>query len=278
MEFIFMERIIKSQIAKLMESVSETSLLPLWARAMESTRTDALFRDEKAIEMLRAIDYDFSRFKKAWMSQLGIAVRTELFDKIVKDYLKQYPDGCIINLGAGFDSRFYRLDNGSIQWHDIDLPEVIKIKRLLLKANGRYHTVARSILDFRWIDEITPSKAPPLIIAEGLLMYFSEEQIKTLMNALVTAFPKATMAIELLPMGAVGNSKWHEAVGWMNTTFKWSIDNIKHLERWNSAIRVNSEWCILDYHWERWGAFSWFSWMPVYRFFLGEKVVLLEFL
>lgn len=272
-----MERIIKTQIAPLMESISETSLLPLWARAIESLRPDALFRDEKAMEMIAAIDYDFSRFKKAWMSQLGITVRTELFDNIVVDYLKQHPQGWVINLGAGFDSRFHRLDNGTVSWYDVDLPNVIKLKRLLLKENRRYHSISRSILDFSWANDVAENESPPLIIAEGLLMYFSENQIRDLMNHLVITFPKAKMAIELLPVGAVGNSKWHEAVGQMNTTFKWSIDNLKQMERWNPAIKIDKEWCILDYHWERWGALAWFSWMPMYRFFFGERVALLHF-
>lgn len=272
-----MNKILKKQIAPLMENVSETSLLPLWARAMESMRPDALFKDDKALEMVRALDYDFSRFKKAWMSQLGIAVRTELFDKIVKDYLKIHPNGTVINLGAGFDSRYHRLNNGKVNWYDIDLPNVITLKKHLLKENKSYHLISRSILDFKWIDEVAIKQAPPLIIAEGLLMYFSEEQIKEVMNQLVTAFPKAKMALELIPQGAMGNSQFHEAIGWMKATFRWTTDNLSTFERWNSHIKVNNEWCILDYHWERWGAFAWFSWMPLYRFFFGEKVALLEF-
>jgi O-methyltransferase involved in polyketide biosynthesis len=36
-----------------------------------------------------------------------------------------HPEGLVVNLGAGLDTRFYRLDNGTITWIDIDLPEVV---------------------------------------------------------------------------------------------------------------------------------------------------------
>ena len=69
--------------------VPETMLITLWAKAMETGRPDALLRDEKAVEILRQIDYDFTKFKNAKFSQAGCCVRANLIDKAAKTFINR---------------------------------------------------------------------------------------------------------------------------------------------------------------------------------------------
>ena len=46
-----------------LNGVSETLLITLWAKAEESKREDSIIKDYKSIEILKEINYDFSKFK-----------------------------------------------------------------------------------------------------------------------------------------------------------------------------------------------------------------------
>ena len=116
-----------------LEGVAETLLIPLWARAHETQKNkNRLLNDPHAIEMIQQIDYDFSKFKKAKGSQIGVAVRSNILDNETLAFIKKHPDALIINLAAGLDTRFYRVNNEHIYWVNIDLPEVIALRKQLL--------------------------------------------------------------------------------------------------------------------------------------------------
>ncbi len=116
-----------------LEGVPETLLIPLWARAVESKQENPIIIDDLSIEMIEKIEYDFSKFDKAWMSQTGVVIRTELLDKATDAFICRNPDAVIINIGCGLDTRFFRVDNGRINWYDLDLPEVIKLGNNFLR-------------------------------------------------------------------------------------------------------------------------------------------------
>lgn len=79
--------------------VPETLLIPLWARAAESKIDNPIVVDDKALEMMEQIDYDFTKFEGAWMTQTGVAVRTEMLDREVRAFINKYQDATIINVG-----------------------------------------------------------------------------------------------------------------------------------------------------------------------------------
>lgn len=84
--------------------VPETMLITLWAKAMETGRPDALLHDEKAVEILRQIDYDFTKFKNAKFSQAGCCIRANLIDRAAKTFINRHPDAVVVQLGAGIDA------------------------------------------------------------------------------------------------------------------------------------------------------------------------------
>ncbi|MDB5101470.1 MAG: tcmP, partial [Cyanobacteria bacterium RYN_339] len=112
-----------------LEGVEETLLIPLWARAAETRRGDALIRDDRAVELVEQIDYDFKKLSWDWTTQVGVAIRTEILDDATRAFLAKHPDGLIINIAAGLDTRFYRLDNGQLHWVDVDLPNSMALRR-----------------------------------------------------------------------------------------------------------------------------------------------------
>ena len=110
------------------------------------------------------------------MTQLDTAVRTEIFDEGVRSFLAAHPKPTVVTLGAGLDGRFWRLDDGRVRWFDLDLPEVIALRRRFYGESPRNRFLAKSILDFTWMKQpiVPETGGQVLILAEGLLHYFEE--------------------------------------------------------------------------------------------------------
>jgi O-methyltransferase involved in polyketide biosynthesis len=90
-------------------------------------------------------------------------------------------------LGAGLDTRFFRVDDGRVRWYELDLPQSIALRRRFLQDSPRHTMLAASALDFGWMDDIE-ARPHTLIIAEGLLMYFDEADVRRLLLALAERF------------------------------------------------------------------------------------------
>jgi O-methyltransferase involved in polyketide biosynthesis len=92
-----------------LSGVSETLLLTLYARYLETKRPDGILRDEKAIEIVENLDADFSKFANDELSQLGISIRSEIIDEQTKAFLERNPNSQIVNIAAGLCTRFFRV-------------------------------------------------------------------------------------------------------------------------------------------------------------------------
>lgn len=68
------------------------------------------------------------------------------FGNKVKAFLKEHSHASVINLGAGFETEFYRVDNGRIHWYDLDLFEIIEIRKQLIPETDRAKRIAKSFL------------------------------------------------------------------------------------------------------------------------------------
>src|SRR5450759_2965994 len=107
--------------------VAETLLIPIYIRAIESQRPDALLKDDKAVALVTQMDSAFSRIKQIRIDkedQVALVLRNREFDQYARSFLARYPEAVVVHIGCGLDSRFQRVDNGQADWYDLDLPEV----------------------------------------------------------------------------------------------------------------------------------------------------------
>ena len=266
-----------------LQGVPETLLITLWARGVESRRQDPLFRDPKAEEILSSLEaaYDFSIFQKAWRSQLGVSVRTMLLDRGVRDFLLRHPRGTLVNLGAGLDTRFYRMNQKNIaHWYDLDLPEVISIREKFLPASEQNPHIKASLFDYSWMEDIVFSeKQPVLFIAEGILMYFPEEELRPLFREIAERFPKGEILFDTLPTFLVGREKYHDTIKNMGKSvqFRWGVKNPRSLERWAPGFKLLHDWDYYDYCKKRWGWFGYIRKVPFAGPHFISRIVHLEF-
>ncbi|HMM20726.1 MAG TPA: class I SAM-dependent methyltransferase [Selenomonadales bacterium] len=257
--------------------VSETLLIPLWARATETMRSDAIIKDYQAVRMMDQIEYDFTKFAKTWLSQTGIVIRTELLDKAAANFISRHPDATVVNLGCGLDTRFFRLDNGRIRWYDLDLPEPVRIRRSFFAETERYRIIGKSIFDDTWLKDVDGRDKPVLFIAEGLFMYFTEGEVKGLFAKLIDHFPGAEMLLEILAPLLVKNKKRHDTVGKMDAAFRWGAIDGAAVEKLHSDIRLVQEWNYFDSHRERWRWYRWLAVVPALKKAFNNKIVHLKF-
>lgn len=265
-----------------LSGVAETLLIPLYYRAMESQRPDAMLKDEKAVALVTQMRLDFSPAKRVPMSEYLNAMRiifTREFDRYARDFLNHHPNAVVIHIGCGLDSRFERVDNGRVEWYDLDLPEVIDLRRKFIGAESeRYHLLSCSVLEDAWLEAVKVcSPRPLLLLAETVFVYFTEAQVKSLVLRLRDHFPGAELVFD----GWRPFEIWIANRSLSNSPFaglmQWGFWRGQELEGWGDNIRLLDEWGFFDQPEPRLAQIHWmaplfhlFKPMRIFHFKLGE--------
>jgi O-methyltransferase involved in polyketide biosynthesis len=247
------------------DSVAETLMIPLFFRARQSGRPDALLIDKAAVELVEKIDFDFSRIRLQKHDEAALILRVREFDRMAGDFLTRYPNATVVHIGCGLDTRFERLDNGQVQWYDLDLPEVIELrKKLGLMDKARYHTISSSVFDFNWIEDLSHTKHKAMLfIAEAVLEYFQEDQVKNLILKLRECFPGAELICDETTPLMVFLDNLHLMFTKFRARMQWGMDHPKDLETWAEGIRLMEEYYYFDRPEPSLGAMQWVRYFPI---------------
>lgn len=205
--------------------VQETVLIPLAVKASETTSENPRITDQKAKKIIDTLGVDVSKYDP-FLSHEGVVARTIMFREKLKELIKQYPNATGINLGCGFDDKFVQVDNGKITWFDVDLPDQIAVRRKVYEDRSRCIMIEGSALDSAWTHMI-PKSDMYIIVMEGVLEYFSKEQVKTCLNMLCDSFEHGYLLAELHSPFLEKNSKHHDTVKYTNATFGWGTKSGK---------------------------------------------------
>jgi len=236
-----------------LDGVAETLLLTLYVRALETQRRDSLLQDEKAVTLVNRMNYDFSRFTRIKMDEndkLTIILRNREFDRYARDFIAHNPEAVVVHIGCGLDSRFERVDNGQVEWYDLDLSEVIELRRELIGSEGgRYHLLSGSVFDSAWLDVVkVHSQRPFLFLAEGVLMYFKEEQVRSLVLTLRDHFPGAELVCDAFSPFIVraNNLRLRLSSTKIGARYYWGLRNGEDVESWGDGICLLDQWGVFD--------------------------------
>ncbi|MBQ8922843.1 MAG: class I SAM-dependent methyltransferase [Oscillospiraceae bacterium] len=225
--------------------VQTTALIPLAVKASETLRKKPRIRDQKAVEIIKALKIDTKQYDK-FMSHEGVVARTIMLDRQLKGIIKKHPDTVIVNVGAGFDDRFTRVDNGKIMWFDLDLPDAIEARRKAFPERGRVVMIAGNALEDAWCEPVKQSlsgrKSKPVLIAEGLFMYLTLDQIRTFLEVLKRNFPDGgTLIAEQNCKLMQKNEKHHDTVKKTNAHFLSGTDSAQEIADLTDGIRLIEE-------------------------------------
>ena len=182
-------------------------------------------------------------------ARLGICLRTVIIDDITKKFIQVNPEGTIVNFGCGLDTRFSRLDNEKIHWFDLDLPDTIALRRLFFTETERNCFIAKSVLDFSWLEDIPPGNAT-LFIAEGLSYYFTESENKALISTIKQNYPGAEYVFDTLHPLFLKLYKEKKQNGHVRnkvfTLMKWGVKSGKELESLVDGVHFVEEWSVVN--------------------------------
>ena len=225
--------------------VQETLLVPLYARALDSLKKRPILNDPKALEMVRSIDWDFRRFNQRRRVLMG-ALRTAMFDDWVQDFLSRHPQGTVVEIGAGLNTRFERLDNGALHWFDLDLPDTVALRRRFFTDSGRRVTLAASVLDPGWMAAVRESPGPYFFVAEAVFIYLTEPEVKAALARIAGNFPRAGIAFDTGTLKALSHENQDHARRHLDARFAWACEDPREVERWDIGLRLVESRSLAD--------------------------------
>jgi O-methyltransferase involved in polyketide biosynthesis len=208
-------------------AVQQTLFIPLAARARETRRKRPVLRDPKAAEILASVDFDTEKYGRGWGGGVTV-LRTAIFDCLVSDFLSEHPDGTVVELGTGLNTRFDRVDNGQVHWIDLDLPDTIELRRRFFADTSRRRTVAASVLDQDWLPVVQACPGPYLFSAEGVLVYLA--QAPQVIARIAGEFPGALIAVDTYSQRTLEQQHKMAAKKGMEARWAWSCDDPRTLE------------------------------------------------
>lgn len=219
--------------------VARTLLVPLWARAEESRRASPVMYDPKAAAIVRALDVDLSALEAARASQLGCCVRGALVDRWVREFLDAHPEGTVIELGVGLNSRQERLDNGRARWVEVDFAEVMSLRDRFFAPHPRRVALAGSITELDTIEAIRDAaRGPCLAVSEGVLVYLQVDEVRALLARLRAALPGAALILDTMTRPVIQLQGAHDAMRHFDARFTWGVDAPGDIEGYASGLKV----------------------------------------
>lgn len=260
-------------------SVSDTGLMTLFCRVRESRSARPILHDPAAEALADALLPAIRRSDRELLRRLArgdvhpvlcvyLALRTRHYDGIARAFVARHPPGVVVDLGCGMDTRFQRLDDGAITVFDVDLPEMIAVKRRLVPANPRHRLLGCSALDHAWLDAVAQvARGPVLFLAEGLFPYFEPAAAKALVLAMQRRFPGSELVFETC------NASWlspllrpivhfqMRRVGIArDAVYRFGMRDGREVEGWGPGIRLLGQWSHFDEDEPKLGWMRWLRW------------------
>lgn len=223
----------------------DSLFLTLCGRALDYRAPRSILGDSTADAIVRELGYPVEKQPHARTGMRDIALRAKKIDEIVGRFTARNPDAVVVDLGAGLDSRMIRLRGLSgvdgVDWYDVDLPDVIKLRNQVLTGPANAHAVAADVTDPRWLDGIATDR-PAVIVADGLLAFVPEDGFIGLLRRLVDHFPYGEIAFN-------GYTRFHvwalrhyggtKAIA--DAVVNPGFDDPRQPERWDPRLRLTEE-------------------------------------
>jgi O-methyltransferase involved in polyketide biosynthesis len=263
-----------AETGRALTGVAETSLITLYVRAVESQRPDSLLCDEKAVALVKRAPTDFAFIDSLRLDEgdrVTILLRNREFDRRARAFMAKHPQAVVVHIGCGLDARFDRVDDGRVEWYDLDLPEVIALRREFVGGEGpRHHLLSGSVFDEQWLDTVSsPDSHPTLFLVEGVLMYFDESEVSSLVSRLLQRFPGSELVFDTLSPLMVRLNNLRMRGAHVSARYHWGLTRGGDVEAWGPGIRLLDEWHPFDHDEPRLAAYRWVRRIPLIAKVIG---------
>ena len=208
----------------------KTLLDTLYAKALDSRADSPILGDTYAAEVVTKLDFDFHRTKVTPANAGIVALRAKQLDAWTTEFIDRHPDATVLHLGCGLDSRVNRIDPPStVRWYDVDYPDVIEKRKRVCRAHETARLIGASVTEPEWLESV-PGDRPALVIGEGLFMYLTEDDGKSLIRRLTDHFPAGEMVFDAFSRSWIRLEHLNRLIQ-AEGGVHWGIDDPGELER-----------------------------------------------
>lgn len=244
----------------------QTMLATLYAKALDADFAKPILGDRYAKEIVERIDYDWTKTTITARRASSVTTRTAHFDQWVRSFLAAQPESVVLHLGCGLDSRVLRLQPGpTVQWYDVDYPEVAALREQLYPSRENYHVVAASVTDPAWLADI-PTGRPTLMIGEGLTMYLTDQDGLALLRRVVERFGSGELQFDVFNWLGIRAQWLNTVVRRSGSTLRWAVNGPGDIAAAVPGLRLLT--------WERWFESTTFAQLPRSSRMLGKVMSL----
>ena len=216
----------------------ETLLIPLYAKAQDNP----ILPDENARRILDRVQYDFAKLHIPQKTVVTLLIRAKQLDSYTQQFIAAHPNALILHLGCGLDSRCLRVPRAQTLWFDLDLPDAIDLRRKFYTETETYRMIASSVTDLTWLDQISAEGRPVFVVAEGLLMYLHESEVRALLLCLHQKFPGCSLVFDAFSKLTADRVQAHPSLQKTGATIHWGINDPHDIERWTKGDHPGIQW------------------------------------
>jgi methyltransferase (TIGR00027 family) len=176
----------------LIRDVSDTAFWIAHHRALETERADALFRDPLAARLAGERGRKIAAsMPNSRIIGWAVVMRTCIIDDFIRSAVGEGVD-TILNLGAGLDTRPYRMSlPASLQWIEADYPHIVDYKENRLANESPRCRLERVKIDLanrperqKLFARVNAQANGILVLTEGVVPYLSVEEAALLADDL----------------------------------------------------------------------------------------------
>ena len=228
--------------------VSQTAILTLIARVVAAERSNSSFTDPVGVRSLQRLAAGVPDEERRWIARekrsfsgiqadhaIAGARRAQYFDTAAVRFIASHPHCAVVNLGCGFDTRFWRIPHDACRYVEVDLPEVIALKREILPEAPPYELIGCSVLDAAWLDQVTAGgNSNCLLLAEGLIMWLNQGEVRQFFGMLSQRLTRSELVLDTVAERYT-RGVWKQMLR-LATRLTWGLDVV-----WVSGIRETRE-------------------------------------
>jgi O-methyltransferase involved in polyketide biosynthesis len=231
-----------SIVLPVLTPIEETLYLTLCGRALDNHLPHPILGDLMAEELVGRLGYDCARFRLSASPILNIALRAKKLDQVAQQFLGRHPDAVGLDLGAGLDTRAFRIaPPAGVDWYDVDYPEVITARRQLLPARANARNLAADLTDPAWLAAV-PGDRPAVIVADGLMAFLTSDDMVALVRRLVAHFPSGEIAFNGYTRFAIWAARhYHGTQSVAGLIRSPGFDDPHEPERWDPGLQLVKE-------------------------------------
>ena len=215
----------------ILNGVEDTLYIPLVGRIYATKKFPEFFYDEKALSLDLHIPTKSIEKNSNEYFYMASVCRQQTIDEKIISFLKDNPDGNVVFLGAGLETAYYRIGNKTANFYEVDLPDVIEIRKKLLGNGNNENPISGDMFKLDWIKEID-TRLPTLISVSGVYQYFNKFKVLEMIKKMKKQIPNGELIFDTTNSKDLKFvNKYVKKTGNMNAQMYFSIDNPKEFAK-----------------------------------------------